>query len=194
MFRKFSQSIFFRISFSCMALLANIKSDLKAEVPSAESIKVPSSIENQEKYDHTAPYLVVSCMDFRLRDELAKFMELRVGADKYDEIVLPGASLGVVNDQYPHWKKTFIDVLTLATKLHKIHTVILIDHRDCGAYKLLKGKHCCDDRVAETIVHKHQFDIFRKLMKEKFPHIKVETLLMGLDGQVETIKTDAIHP
>lgn len=169
--------------------VASLESPLSAEnaPPLAESIKVPSSVTDPKQYGHSAPYLVISCMDFRLRDELEKFMELRVGPDQYDEIVLPGASLGVFNEKYPQWSKTFEDIVRLSLKLHKITTIIFIDHRDCGAYKMLKGEHCCDSKAKETNVHAVQFDAVRKLLKEKFPQLKVETLIMGLDGQVETV-------
>jgi hypothetical protein len=170
-------------------LMASLESPSSAEntPPPAESIKVPSSVADPKQYGHVAPYLVVSCMDFRLRDELEKFMELRVGPDQYDEIVLPGASLGVFNAKYPHWEKTFEDIVRLSLKLHKITTIIFIDHRDCGAYKMLEGENCCDTKAKETHAHAVQFEAVRKLLKEKFPHLKVETLIMGLDGQVETV-------
>lgn len=177
------------ISSIYIILVASLGSPLYAEntPPPAESIVVPSSVKDPKQYGHSAPYLVVSCMDFRLRDELEKFMELRVGPDKYDEIVLPGASLGVFNEKYPEWSKTFEDIVRLSLKLHKITTIIFIDHRDCGAYKMLKGEHCCDDKATETHVHAVQFEAVRKLIKKEFPSLKVETLMMGLDGQVETI-------
>jgi hypothetical protein len=126
-------------------------------------------------------------MDFRLRDEVASFMQQRIGKDTYDEFVIAGASLGAFNEKYPHWAKTFEDTLGLAIKLHAITHVIFLDHRGCGAYKILKGESCCDEKAVETNVHAEQFKAVRDMMKERFPDIKVETLIMGLDGQVETI-------
>lgn len=160
-------------------------------VPSAESITVPSS-KASEQYGHKVSRLLVSCMDFRLRDEVKKFMELRFGLDQYDEYTIPGASLGSFNGEYPHWQKTFEDVVTLAVKLHGVTHVIFLDHRSCGFYEALKGPHCCDDKAEETHVHAIQFEAVRKIMKEKFPQIEVETLLMGLDGQVETIRPEKV--
>lgn len=156
------------------------------ELP-AESIQVPSSVSTPEGYGHTAPYLLVTCMDFRLRDEVEKFMELRFGPDKYDEVVLPGASLGALNKEFPHWRETFKDIVTLSTQLHDTTKIIFLDHRDCGAYKKLKGKACCDDRAKETYAHAEQFHAVREMLQEDFPDLQVETLIMGLDGQVETI-------
>lgn len=176
------------LSLVTIAQAENEKVQEDKPLPQAEAVHVPSSVADPKNYGHHAPYLLITCMDFRLRDEVEKFMELRVGKDTYDEFVIPGASLGVLNDKYPHWGKTFEDVLGLAIKLHGITNVIFLDHRACGAYKMLKGDHCCDEKDAETHVHSQQFDVVRKMMKEKYPNIKIETLIMGLDGQVETIK------
>jgi carbonic anhydrase len=156
-------------------------------VPPAEAIKVPSSVQDPKDYAHDVKYLVVSCIDFRLRYELEKFMVLRVGPDMYDEIALPGASLGAATEEYPEWGITFLDTVDLSIKLHKIDTVVFIDHRGCGAYNLLKGEDCCIEKAKETQAHAAQFEVVRKLLKEKYPQLKVETLLMALDGQVETI-------
>ncbi|MDP3275253.1 MAG: hypothetical protein Q8Q09_08675 [Deltaproteobacteria bacterium] len=59
-------------------------------------------------------------------------------ADDYDHFILAGASLGVAQPTYTEWAKTFWDHLeTAKLQLHKtIHTVLLIEHEDCGAYKL----------------------------------------------------------
>jgi carbonic anhydrase len=154
------------------------------EASSVEAIEVSNALKNHDK---PAPYLLVSCMDYRLRDEAAKYMKLRVGTNSYDEFVIPGASLGAFNNKFPHWAKTFKDTIGLAVKLHNIDHVIFLDHRDCGFYKMLKGENCCNDKSAETHVHAEQFEAVRKIMKEEYPNISVETLIMGLDGQVEEV-------
>ncbi len=166
---------------------ANIEKNtpvIEEAVSSAESTQASKDSKDQSSY---APYLLVSCMDFRLRNEVAKFMKLRVGENTYDEFAIPGASLGALNENYPHWVQTFEDTVGLCIKLHSITHVIFLDHRNCGFYKMLKGEHCCGDKDTETHVHATQFEAVRKIMKEKFPDLKVETLIMGLDGQVEEV-------
>jgi len=180
------KKIFSTVIFS-ITLAGTICADTGKTPPSAESVKVLSSVSDPKDYSHHASYLLVSCIDFRLRDEVANFMQQRIGKDTYDEFVIAGASLGAFNEKYPHWAKTFADTVELAIKLHAVTHVIFLDHRSCGAYKLLKGENCCDDKAIETNVHTEQFKAVRAMMKEKFPDIIVETLIMGLDGQVETI-------
>src|SRR6266849_645836 len=85
--------------------------------------------------------LLLSCMDYRLVGKTRSYMVRRhLGEQKYDHIVLAGAALGAVTDKFPEWNKTFWDELGLAIDLHEIHKVMILDHRDCGAYKEILGK------------------------------------------------------
>lgn len=134
----------------------------------------------------TTDALLLSCMDFRLMDEIERYMSGRGLRDKYDHVVLAGASLGAVTDKYPAWNKTFWEHLDIAIKLHSIQTVIVMDHRDCGAYKVILGPEHAKDPKIETETHAAQLKKLKGLITGKYPKLKVETLLMALDGKVET--------
>ena len=158
------------------------------ELIQQSTIIVPVSNPELEK-KHEASTLLISCVDFRLRDETDKLMESCLSLlDDYDEIALPGASLALVQTKYPHWSKTVRDLIGLIEKLHNIKRVIFLDHRGCGAYKLLQGKEHAATREKETHSHKVVFDKAREILKKEFPKLKVYTLLMGLDGVVENIQ------
>lgn len=86
-------------------------------------------------------------------DEIERYMLRRGLYHNYDHIVLAGASLGAVTDKYPAWSRTFWDHLDLAVNLHEIHTVMVMDHRDCGAYKILLGEDYSKDTDRETAEH-----------------------------------------
>jgi carbonic anhydrase len=131
--------------------------------------------------------LLLSCMDFRLMDDIERYMSGRKLRDKYDHIVLAGASLGAVTDKYPAWSKTFWEHLDIAIKLHSIHTVIVMDHRDCGAYKVILGPEHAKDPKTEKDTHTVQLRKLKGQIGEKYPKLKVEMLLMALDGKVEVI-------
>ncbi len=132
--------------------------------------------------------LLLSCMDFRLMDDVERYMSAdRKLADSYDHIVLAGASLGAITSKYPAWNKTFWDHLDIAIKLHNIHRVIVMDHRDCGAYKVILGEDFAKDPVKETAVHTTQLKTLGDSIKKKYPKLEVELLLMALDGKVEVI-------
>jgi carbonic anhydrase len=131
--------------------------------------------------------LLLSCMDFRLMADIERYMSGRKLRGKYDHIVLAGASLGALTDQYPAWGKTFWEHLDIAIKLHGIHTVIVMDHRDCGAYKVILGPGHAKDPKTEKDVHAAQLRKLKAQIAQKYPKLKVEMLLMALDGKVEAI-------
>ena len=83
--------------------------------------------------------LLLTCMDYRLENEILAYMDGRGLRDNYDHVVLAGASLGVLAKAKPGWGRTFWDHLDTAIQLHHIHRVIVLDHRDCGAYRLFLG-------------------------------------------------------
>jgi len=135
----------------------------------------------------TADALLLSCMDYRLMDDVERYMAGRKLRDRYDHIVLAGASLGALTDRYPAWSRTFWDHVEIARQLHQVHTVILLDHRDCGAYKVILGAEHAKDPATEREAHATQLRRLKAQIATKHPSLKVETLLMALDGSVEVI-------
>ncbi|OHX12106.1 carbonic anhydrase [Chromobacterium sphagni] len=131
--------------------------------------------------------LLLSCMDYRLIDETSTFMNQQGLRDKYDHIILAGASLGAVTDKYPAWNTTFWQHLQVAIDLHGVKRVMLLDHRDCGAYKVILGEDLAQDPARETLVHAGKLGQLRRLINDKYPRLKVEAYLMGMDGKVETL-------
>lgn len=135
----------------------------------------------------TTDALLLSCMDYRLMDDVERYMSGRGLRDKYDHIVLAGASLGAVTDKYPAWNQTFWEHLDIAIKLHDIKSVIVMDHRDCGAYKVILGAAPVANPAIEKDTHAVQLKKLKGLINKKYPKLSVEMLLMSLDGKVETI-------
>lgn len=135
--------------------------------------------------------LLLSCMDFRLMDEVQHYMANRGLVNRYDHIVLAGASLGAVTDRFPAWNTTFWEHLDVAIKLHHIHKLMVMDHRDCGAYKVVLGEDFGRNPERETVVHMQTLKQLGAAIADKYPELEVELLLMGLDGAVETIAADS---
>lgn len=131
--------------------------------------------------------LVLSCMDFRLVNEVGFLLNEHGLVNKYDQVILAGATLGVTTDKYPAWAETFWTHLDLAIKLHGVKRVIAINHRDCGAFKLAFGKDYGQAPDEETEIHTKVMTDFKDAVKRKHPSIEVELLLMWLDGHVQTI-------
>ncbi len=135
----------------------------------------------------TTDALLLSCMDYRLMDDIERYMSGRGLRDKYDHIILAGASLGAITPQYPAWNQTFWEHLDVAIKLHDIHKVIVMDHRDCGAYKVILGAEKVADAKMEKDTHAVQLKQLKSAINKKHPKLEVELLLMSLDGKAETI-------
>lgn len=132
----------------------------------------------------TAEALLLSCMDFRLVDDIVRYMDARGMTNEYDHVVLAGGALGAVSDKL-NWGKTFWDHLDVAIKLHHIHKVIILDHKDCGAYRVVFDKDFKGEE--ELAVHREQLGKLRAAIKERHPALEVETLIMDLDGKVSPL-------
>ena len=79
---------------------------------------------------HDAEALLLTCIDFRFFKKIAEKME----GIKYDHVILAGAALGTNWPRREYWHTMFFDHLYLARELHNITRVIVMEHRECGAY------------------------------------------------------------
>ena len=136
---------------------------------------------------HTAEALLLSCMDYRLIDDITRYMDGRGLTNQYDHIVLAGASLGALADYSKQWKQTFWEHLKIASDLHHIKKVILMDHRDCGAYKVILKADFSKDPQLETRIHAKFLRDLMAAIHKRHPDLEVERLMMNLDGSVQSI-------
>ena len=141
----------------------------------------------QARAGGSARALMLSCMDYRLVDELVTFMAAHGLHDNYDHVVLAGASLGVVHDAFADWHATFWQHLQVARDLHGIEEVIVIDHRDCGAYRIALTAAAVDTTEKETAAHRQHMLEFARQVGERHPDLRVYGVLMALDGTGENI-------
>ncbi|HAS51819.1 MAG TPA: hypothetical protein DCS21_08805 [Gammaproteobacteria bacterium] len=136
---------------------------------------------------HTAEALLLSCMDYRLIDDIAKYMDSRGLTDQYDHVILAGAALGALTKNFKDWNKTFWDHLKVSIDLHQINSVILMDHRDCGAYKVILKADFAKDALLEERVHGKHLRELAQAIRKRYPKLEIEMLLMNLDGTVQTV-------
>jgi carbonic anhydrase len=100
-------------------------------------------IENDQEYIETQDKLtakevktfLLTCMDFRLIEDVSHIMDNLGYNTNYDHFILAGSSLGIVQEKFPHWGETFFDHLEISLNLHHFKKIVIIDHEDCGAYK-----------------------------------------------------------
>ena len=126
--------------------------------------------------------MILSCIDPRMKTPVRDYALKNGLAEKYSQFVIAGAAIGVVAPKFEDWHKVFWDNLDITIQLHTIKTIIAIDHRDCGAAKVAYGDDSISTPEKENATHKMVLAEFRKQVAEKQPKLKVETLLMALDG------------
>ena len=133
----------------------------------------------------TAKAVVLSCMDFRFVNDTVYFLNKQY-KDDYNKLSLAGASLGYNQDTFKEWGITIDKHIELAKDLHDINEVIVVDHMDCGAYRILYDNPQMS-KQEEYELHKKNLNKFRTIINQKFPELKVTTLLANVDGSIVPI-------
>jgi carbonic anhydrase len=131
--------------------------------------------------EKTAKAMVLSCMDFRFVNDKVNFLNQIGYKDNYSKFVLAGSSLGYNQDTFPEWSKSFDKHVELAKDLHNIDEVIVVDHMDCGAYRILYDNPSMS-KEEEYKLHQKNLHEFKSLINKKFPSLRVTLLLINLDG------------
>jgi carbonic anhydrase len=131
--------------------------------------------------------LAITCIDYRLVDDAVRFFNRRHMTLDYDQVSLAGASLAAVSDKFPTSNAAFWDQVAIAQELHHIKKVIVVDHRDCGAYKVAFGKDYKGEGKAETEQHKTVMEQVKAKLAQTHPDLQAEFYLMALDGKAERV-------
>ncbi len=131
--------------------------------------------------------LLLNCIDYRLTAATTQYMTKQGMEGKYDQFILAGASLGAKNDKFPAWGTTFWEHVQVAIDLHGIKKIIVMDHRDCGAYKAILDLDLAAKPKEEFDAHAAQMRSLRAEIGSKHPQLAVELLLMALNGKVEKV-------
>ena len=131
--------------------------------------------------------LCVTCIDFRLVASTAPFFDSMKLRGEYDQVSLAGASLAAVSPKFPSSNAAFWDQLAIARNLHHVKKLVVLDHRDCGAFKVAFGKDFASCCGAETAQHKTVMMQVRDELAKKQPGLPSEYYLMALDGTAERV-------
>ena len=123
--------------------------------------------------------MVLSCMDPRFQKPVHKYLDKKKLARKFSAFTIAGGSIGVTSEKFKKWHSTFFDNLSTSIKLHKIHKLIVINHKDCGAAKIVNGKKKFNS-VVENRIHKESFKKIKKVINKKFPNLKVGFKILSL--------------
>ena len=131
--------------------------------------------------------MVLACMDPRFQHLVHNHLKKKKLTGKYSAFTIAGAAVGVTHNKFKQWHKTFYDNLATSIQLHEIKKLIVINHRDCGAAKIINGNKEFT-KINEIKVHLSSFQKIKKLFKKKYPRLSIELKLISLNSKVETFK------
>ena len=107
--------------------------------------------------------MVLSCMDPRFQPIVNNYLKKRKLNGKYSAFTIAGSAIGVTASKFKKWHKSFWDNIHISIKLHKIKKLIVINHQDCGAAKMMNSKKLFNN-IIETEIHKKSI---QKQIKKK---------------------------
>ena len=130
--------------------------------------------------------MVLSCIDPRFQPLVYNYLKKKKLTGKYSAFTIAGSAIGVTHDKFKKWHSVFIENLSMSIKLHKIEKLIVINHTDCGAAKIANGKKEFNS-LNENKIHKVSFNKLKKIVKKKFPKLKIDLNLMSINKKIKKI-------
>ena len=136
--------------------------------------------------------LLLTCMDYRYAQRIIDIMNREDLLRKYDIFVLAGAAAGANENET--WRQVLVEHIRAARRLdHMIDQIIILEHRDCGAYKLFFGLEW--DQVTppvEEACHNEQVNELARDLRREFsteiPNLIIKSWLLARD------EDDELHP
>ncbi len=123
--------------------------------------------------------MVLSCMDPRFQPKVYAYLKTKKLTGKYSAFTIAGSAIGVTHKKFKKWHSTFIDNLSTSIKLHKIKKIIVINHKDCGAAKIINGKKKFNS-IIENKIHRESFKKIKKILNNRFPSLKISFKILSL--------------
>tara|TARA_B100000963_G_C22635393_1_gene677292 strand:- start:5015 stop:5410 length:396 start_codon:yes stop_codon:yes gene_type:complete len=131
--------------------------------------------------------MVLSCIDPRFQPIVYNHLKKKKLIGKYSAFTIAGSAIGVTANKFKKWHTAFWENFDTSVKLHNIKKLIVINHRDCGAAKILNGKKKFNNEN-EKKIHKKSFKIIKKTFKKKYPKLTIELNLVSLNKKFEKFK------
>ena len=131
--------------------------------------------------------MILSCMDQRFQPLVYNYLKKKKLTGKYSAFTIAGSAIGVTHNKFKKWHSVFIENLSTSIKLHKIEKLIVINHTDCGAAKIANGKKDFNS-LNENKIHKVSLNKLKKIVKKKFPKLKIDLNLMSINRKIKKFK------
>ena len=117
--------------------------------------------------------MVLSCIDPRCQSKVYNYLKKKKLTNKYSAFNIAGAAVGVTANEFKAWHKVFWSNLDISIKLHGIKKLIVFNHTDCGAAKIVNGKKELSIKN-ENKIHQNSFKKLKLKLLKKYPKFKFE--------------------
>lgn len=141
--------------------------------------------------------LLLTCMDYRYAQRIIDVMDHADLRRKYDTFILAGAAAGA--NQNKIWRQALVEHIRVARQIkHPIDRLIILEHRDCGAYKeFFKLDWSKVTPPVEAASHKEQVSLLITDLKKEFeneiPNLKIDSFLLTRDED-DVLHVETQHP
>ena len=132
-----------------------------------------------------ASVFLLTCMDYRYGHRIVDVMDSKGLRRKYDIFVLAGAAAGANEDE--KWREVLVEHIKTARLVgHPIDRIMILEHRDCGAYREFFGLEWEDvTPPVEFDKHLEQVEILRiyleQVLHEEIPNLQIDAFLLARD-------------
>ena len=131
--------------------------------------------------------MVLSCMDPRFQPIVYNYLKKKKLNGKYSAFTIAGSAIGVTASKFKKWHQTFWDNIDTSIKLHNIKKLIVINHCDCGAAKIINGQKKFN-AINEKKIHQASFLKLKKIFKRKYPKLNIEFKIISLNKKIENFR------
>lgn len=127
---------------------------------------------------HHVPAAAFFCVDPRFFFQTFAFLKEELGFEYFDPYTKPSGPRVLVNEET---RNSFLnDIERVSIGLHKIKEIVLIAHRDCGAYG---GSAAFPGSAEEKATQVEDLKLARGILLERFPSMPVSMFYAEITGE-----------
>ncbi|HVM77271.1 MAG TPA: carbonic anhydrase [Candidatus Paceibacterota bacterium] len=126
---------------------------------------------------HPAEAVIITCFDNRIYKVRKAFVK-QLGF-KHPDVVEVAGGIKAITQGSDAERKFIFEQIRISIALHHARKIVLMPHRDCGAYG---GSKNFITQEAEYAFQSEEMEKAAGLLKKEFPGMPVESYLLDFDG------------
>jgi len=139
---------------------------------------------------HHCPAGVVHCEDFRFWQAIGLYLRGELQLDHYDLISLAGGGKNILSCDLNNAEDIVTKSINVSFDLHQANTLVIINHRDCGAYG---GSQVFNhDRNKEMDFHLDQLSQAKAKLIARYPDKKIIAVYVNLNDEKNLLDISSI--